>query len=83
MALAKGSAQAFPVSIDVRNIFESRHNELLADASDLGWAPGFVPSRVDVRWVGNGNLFHLVEFTSDAFVYQQRFGSLRLTVLND
>lgn len=53
-----------------------------ADASELGWAPGFVPEFIGTN-LGNG--LNLIRVRADecCFVYEQYCGSIMLTVYND
>jgi hypothetical protein len=59
-------------------------NDGYVDASELGWAPGEVPSsiKIDVN-IGNRMDFILVDLSPETFVYRQELGCLELTVYND
>jgi hypothetical protein len=53
-----------------------------AEASDLGWRPGFVPEVLQTD-MGNGQPFRLAHVDEHRFMYRQLFGYLTLTVYND
>lgn len=67
--------------------FSEHGGELVSEASDLGWRPGFVPYAVTLTGAapGNGQPFLLDRRRSDhqAFRYAQRFGCMGLVVFND
>lgn len=53
-----------------------------ADASDLGWAPGYFPEQVDTD-LGNGLPFVKTDQDEDRIRYSQANGCITLVVFND
>lgn len=58
------------------------NTKLVAEASSLRWAPGYVPRRLSTT-LGNGLDFIQVDCTEFLFKYEQANGSLELIVFND
>jgi hypothetical protein len=57
-------------------------HDFSAFASDLGWPPGTVPTKVGTD-LGNRQPFLLAKADGEMFVYQQANGCISLTVFND
>ena len=55
-----------------------------AEASELGWPPGFIPGRLTTN-LGNGQPFEFIHALTgeQGFVYRQGCGSATLVVYND
>ncbi|MEX3635928.1 hypothetical protein [Paraburkholderia sp. BR14320] len=53
-----------------------------AEASELGWRPGYVPEVLGTD-MGNGQPFRLAHADAQRFMYRQLFGCISLTVFND
>ena len=54
-----------------------------AEASSLGLPPGRVPSSIEVDQLGNGRPFLLAKMDEEAFVFEQEFGCVTITIYND
>ncbi len=63
---------------------ESEHSQFnfCAEASSLGWAPGFFPEIVETD-LGNGRMLFRKSLDSGSAVYEQNVGCIKLTVFND
>lgn len=68
--------------IDRSQVVEESFHEFAAEASELGWPPGYRPSMLTTD-LGNGQNFVLTAFDDRAFIYQQSAGCITLTVFND
>jgi hypothetical protein len=75
------------IVIDAGNATEYKVHTWVAEASDLGIAPGFVPAKLRTT-LGNEQPFLLVASVAvhdgaDRFLYRQGNGCLELVVYND
>jgi hypothetical protein len=68
--------------VDRSQVVEESIHEFAAEASELGWPPGYLPTVLATN-LGNGQPFMLNAFDDRAFVYQQSAGCITLTVFND
>ena len=71
------------MDIDINQLFEDRTHHFVAEASDLGLAPGVVPNVINVSGCGNGQPFFLQYAGEQAFMYKQQLGCVGLTIYND
>lgn len=68
--------------ITYKMVTETKLHSFSADASDLGWRPGFWPTKVETT-IGNGLPFLLWSATEDVRIYRQANGIIVLRVFND
>lgn len=68
--------------IEPKHVAEVFNHEFSAFASDLGWPPGTVPTKVGTD-LGNRQPFELTLAEPEKFIYRQRHGIINLTVFND
>lgn len=55
----------------------------VAEASELGFPVGRVPTRLEANVLGNGRILDLIRVEEGVFVYKQQFGCLVIKVFND
>jgi hypothetical protein len=68
--------------ITVDHVSEVSCMTFVSDASTLRFPPGNFPKQLDTN-LGNGELLHLIELTSQFAQYRQKFNGIKLTVFND
>lgn len=62
--------------------FDPEGGKLVAEASDLGFAPGLWPAGIMVTWEGGQARFYLRELTDDRATYYDAENT-EMTILND
>ena len=58
------------------------NNRFVADASELGWPPGYWPPVIETT-IGNGHILRRTELNSNGAVYRQDAGVVEVQVFND
>lgn len=75
---------AVPVSLSTAQLcVGSDEFTFTADASELGWPPGFFPKSIRVADFGNGQPLNLVSVTPERALYSQDVGCLDVLIFND
>jgi hypothetical protein len=68
--------------IDAKQLFAHSVCQFSAEASELRWPPGVVPTQVSTN-IGNGRDLILQGYDSEKFKYLQSAGCIEVTVYND
>ena len=75
-------AIAKPAAIARAQVTSNGLHRYVAEASDLGWPPGYFPKRLKTD-LGNGQDLTLKSLTSEKAFYEQDMGCIGVTVFND
>ena len=72
------------MQISKQHLLETEVHVFSAEASELGFPVGKIPTTLEVKEkIGNGMFFYLIKATAEMFTYWQEGGCIRIEVYND